>query len=121
MIFRRCHKARRTRRLRRARCQRNETRMCRNAWSTNGHRPDDRNRALYSLVWRPGMTPFHGHRTASGERFNMYALTAAHRTLPLGTRVKVAHVLGGRSAIVRIDDHGPYCMVASSICQWRRR
>ncbi|MDR6504049.1 rare lipoprotein A [Burkholderia ambifaria] len=52
--------------------------------------------------------PFHGHRTASGERFNMYALTAAHRTLPLGTRVKVTHVLSGRSVIVRINDRGPY-------------
>ncbi|KVN33256.1 septal ring lytic transglycosylase RlpA family protein [Burkholderia ubonensis] len=51
---------------------------------------------------------FHGHPTASGERFNMYALTAAHRTLPLGARVKVTHVLSGRSVIVRINDRGPF-------------
>lgn len=49
---------------------------------------------------------FHGQTTASGETFNTYALTAAHRTLPLGTRVRVSH--GGRSVVVRINDRGPY-------------
>ena len=44
--------------------------------------------------------------TASGERFNPNALTAAHRTLPFGTRVKVTY--RGRSVIVRINDRGPY-------------
>ncbi|WP_293116750.1 septal ring lytic transglycosylase RlpA family protein [Moorena sp. SIO4G3] len=50
---------------------------------------------------------FHGRRTASGERFNQYALTAAHRTLQFGTRVKVTNLRNGRSVIVRINDRGP--------------
>jgi rare lipoprotein A len=50
----------------------------------------------------------HGHLTASGERFNMYELTAAHRTLHLGTRVRVINLRNGRSVIVRINDRGPY-------------
>jgi rare lipoprotein A len=50
----------------------------------------------------------HGHLTASGQRFDMYALTAAHRTLPMGTRVKVTNLRNGRSVVVRINDRGPY-------------
>jgi len=46
--------------------------------------------------------------TASGERFNKHALTAAHRTLPLGTRVRVTNTRNGRSVTVRINDRGPY-------------
>jgi rare lipoprotein A len=46
--------------------------------------------------------------TASGERFNKHALTAAHLTLPLGTRVRVTNQRNGRSVIVRINDRGPY-------------
>lgn len=45
-------------------------------------------------------------RTASGERFNPNALTAAHRSLPFGTRLKVTHK--GRSVIVRVNDRGPF-------------
>lgn len=51
---------------------------------------------------------FQGKRTASGERFDMNALTAAHRTLPFGTRVKVRNVLNGREVVVRITDRGPH-------------
>ncbi|MGY6529206.1 MAG: septal ring lytic transglycosylase RlpA family protein [Cyanobacterium sp.] len=51
---------------------------------------------------------FHGRRTANGERFNQNALTAAHRTLPFGTRVKVTNVSNGRSVVVRINDRGPF-------------
>ena len=51
---------------------------------------------------------FHHKRTASGERFNMNALTAAHRTLPLDTLVRVTNLENGRSVIVRINDRGPY-------------
>jgi rare lipoprotein A len=47
-------------------------------------------------------------RTASGERCNPNALTAAHRTLPFGTRVKVENIGNGRSVVVRINDRGPY-------------
>jgi peptidoglycan lytic transglycosylase len=49
-----------------------------------------------------------GRRTASGERFNPGAMTAAHRTLPLGTRVRVTNIHNGRSVIVRINDRGPF-------------
>lgn len=50
---------------------------------------------------------FHGRRTASGERFDMHALTAAHRQLPFGTRVRVRSVDTGREVVVRINDRGP--------------
>jgi len=51
---------------------------------------------------------FHGRRTANGERFNKFQLTAAHRTLPFGTRVRVTNLQNGRSTVVRINDRGPY-------------
>ncbi|MBK0394763.1 septal ring lytic transglycosylase RlpA family protein [Ramlibacter algicola] len=51
---------------------------------------------------------FHGRRTASGERFDMNALTAAHPTLPFGTRVRVLNPRNGRSIEVRINDRGPH-------------
>jgi rare lipoprotein A len=49
-----------------------------------------------------------GYRTASGERFNPNGFTAAHRTLPFGTRVQVTNPTNGRSVIVRINDRGPF-------------
>ncbi|MBS1175439.1 MAG: rlpA [Burkholderiaceae bacterium] len=51
---------------------------------------------------------FHGRRTANGERFDMHAMTAAHRTLPFGTLVKVTNLSNGKSTIVRVNDRGPY-------------
>ena len=51
---------------------------------------------------------FAGRPTANGERFNPAELTAAHRTLPFGTKVKVTNERNGRSVIVRINDRGPY-------------
>ncbi len=51
---------------------------------------------------------FHGRKTANGERFNMNALTAAHRTLPLGSYVRVTDKATARSVVVRINDRGPY-------------
>ena len=51
---------------------------------------------------------WHGKKTASGERFDRHALTAAHRWLPLGTRVRVTVLSSGRQVIVRINDRGPY-------------
>jgi len=51
---------------------------------------------------------FNGRPTASGERFDMHALTAAHRTLPFGTRVRVTNLANGKSVIVRINDRGPH-------------
>lgn len=50
----------------------------------------------------------HGGRTASGERFNMNAMTAAHRTAPLGSHLKVTNLRNGRSVVVRINDRGPF-------------
>lgn len=49
-----------------------------------------------------------GKRTASGERFNPSALTAAHRSLPFGTQLRVTNPQNGRSVIVRINDRGPF-------------
>jgi rare lipoprotein A len=51
---------------------------------------------------------FHGRKTASGERFNTNDLTAAHRFLPFGTRVRVVNAATGRSVVVRINDRGPF-------------
>lgn len=50
----------------------------------------------------------HGHLTANGERFDMYAHTAAHRTLHMGTKVRVINLRNGRATVVRINDRGPY-------------
>ena len=52
--------------------------------------------------------PFHGRRTATGERFNMNAMTAAHPTLPLPSYVRVTNLETGTSVIVRVNDRGPY-------------
>src|SRR5215212_4566193 len=51
---------------------------------------------------------FHGKRTANGEKFNTHALTAAHKTLPFGTQVRVTNERTGKSVVVRINDRGPY-------------
>lgn len=51
---------------------------------------------------------FHGRRTASGERFDMHALTAAHRTLPLSSHARVRNPANGREVRVRINDRGPF-------------
>lgn len=50
----------------------------------------------------------HGKRTASGEPFDQHALTAAHRSLPFGTRVQVTNLKNQRSVVVRINDRGPH-------------
>jgi len=52
--------------------------------------------------------PYHGRPTASGEIYNMYAMTAAHRTLPFGTEVRVHDLESGRDVTVRINDRGPF-------------
>lgn len=52
--------------------------------------------------------PFHGRKTSNGETYNMYALTAAHRTLPFGSRVRVQRLDTGSSVDVRINDRGPF-------------
>jgi rare lipoprotein A (peptidoglycan hydrolase) len=52
--------------------------------------------------------PFHGRRTAIGERYNMHAMTAAHPTLPLPSYVRVTNLRNGTSVIVRVNDRGPF-------------
>ena len=51
---------------------------------------------------------FHKKRTANGEIFNMYKVSAAHKTLPLGTKVRVINLENGRSLTMKINDRGPY-------------
>jgi rare lipoprotein A (peptidoglycan hydrolase) len=51
---------------------------------------------------------FHGGKTANGERYDMYSMTAAHRTLPFGTLVKVTNESNGKECVVRINNRGPY-------------
>lgn len=51
---------------------------------------------------------FHGRKTANGERYNMNDMTAAHKTLPFGAKVRVTNQHNGRSVIVRINDRGPF-------------
>jgi len=60
-----------------------------------------------------GIASYYGHafdslRTASGERFDMHAMTAAHPTLPFGTRLRVTNVHNGRQVVVRVNDRGPF-------------
>lgn len=70
--------------------------------------------ATPTLRTKAGKASYYGpnfhlrSRTASGELMNMYNLTAAHPTLPFGTRVKVTNTHNGKSVIVRINDRGPY-------------
>ncbi len=52
--------------------------------------------------------PYHGRPTASGEIYNMYDMTAAHRTLPFGTQVRVHDLENGQEVVVRINDRGPF-------------
>mgnify|MGYP001355727589 CR=1 FL=1 len=51
---------------------------------------------------------FHGRTTANGEKYNQWAMTAAHKTLPFGTKVRVTNVNNGNSVVVRINDRGPF-------------
>ncbi len=51
---------------------------------------------------------FHGENTSSGEKYDMYSMTAAHKTLPLPTYARVTNLKNGRSVVVRINDRGPF-------------
>lgn len=51
---------------------------------------------------------FHGKSTSSGEKYNQYAMTAAHKILPLGTKVRVTHLDNDKTVIVRVNDRGPF-------------
>jgi rare lipoprotein A len=76
-------------------------------------RPLDPDRISTAKAYQVGVASyygeqFHGKRTANGETFNMYKLTAAHRVLPLGTIVRVTNLDNGRWAIVKVNDRGPF-------------
>jgi rare lipoprotein A len=64
-------------------------------------------KAIYGVASWYGKE-FHGRPTASGERFNMHEYTAAHRSLPFGTVVRVTNLRNNRHAVVRINDRGPF-------------
>lgn len=76
-------------------------RFSRHHAASGGHVASGGNASWYG----PG---FAGKRTASGERFNPGGLTAAHRSLPFGTLVRVTNRANGRSVVVRINDRGPF-------------
>jgi rare lipoprotein A len=59
-------------------------------------------KASYYGAWH------HGKRTANGEAYDQHALTAAHRSLPFGSRIRVTNLNNGKSVVVRINDRGPY-------------
>jgi rare lipoprotein A len=77
------------------------------AASVQGRRRDPPDRVQKGLAsyYGPG---FHGEETASGEIFNQYAMVAAHRTLPLGTVVRVVNLNNRRHVVLRVIDRGPY-------------
>jgi rare lipoprotein A len=79
--------------------------------STRKHTPFASNKnAAETKVASDGLASFYkeGTRTASGEKFDANELTAAHRTLPFGTRLRVTNVATGRSVTVRVNDRGPF-------------
>ena len=51
---------------------------------------------------------FHGKRTASGEIYNMYKLTAAHKTLPFGSKIEVTNLENNKSVVLKVNDRGPF-------------
>jgi len=53
-------------------------------------------------------TKFHGHKTSNGETYDMFAMTAAHKTLPIPCYVRVTNVANGRQVVVRVNDRGPF-------------
>jgi rare lipoprotein A len=73
-------------------------------------RPAEAPGASLARAYQQGFAAWYqvGKRTANGETFDPNGMTAAHRTLPFGTRVKVVHERTGRSVVVRINDRGPF-------------
>jgi rare lipoprotein A len=70
-------------------------------------RPSEKRKTIRGMASFYG-SRFQGKTTASGEVFDKDALTAAHRTLPFGTRLKVKNIENGKSVVVRINDRGPF-------------
>ena len=77
------------------------------SYKKKSHVSDSKKHALKGVAsyYGPG---FHGKKTANGELFNMNDLTAAHKTLPFNTKVKVTNLENKKSVIVRINDRGPF-------------
>lgn len=73
--------------------------------STSAGRCSGRSALGRASYYGPG---FHGRRTANGERFNQNAMTAAHKSYPFGTKVRVTNLNSCRSIVVRINDRGPF-------------
>jgi len=73
-------------------------------------REPDATAAIPTHTSSAGLASFYteGHETASGEKFDTHQLTAAHPTLPFGTRLQVTNVATGRSVMVRVNDRGPF-------------
>jgi rare lipoprotein A len=131
--FRPTHRWRTNGRLERRHAKPRHARSARRAW-TRAHRQAGKQRrvarrsaqrtARHAVRWSrraaawsaptgsnlTGVASYYwqGQRTATGERFNPEGMTAAHRTLPFGTRVRVTHLGNGRSVDVRINDRGPF-------------
>jgi rare lipoprotein A len=78
--------------------------------SARKHTPFASRKAAGTKVASQGIASFYteGTETASGEKFNTHELTAAHPSLPFGTRLRVTNVATGRSVTVRVNDRGPY-------------
>lgn len=81
--------------------------------ATQGAAAEQENAEVTDKDLGGGMASYYGsslagNRTASGERFDPSKLTAAHRTLPFGSMVRVTHARSGRSVVVRINDRGPF-------------
>jgi rare lipoprotein A len=74
---------------------------------TPGQKQDSKRKQDYMVASWYG-NAYHGKQTASGEIYNMYDYTAAHRTLPFGTRLKLINELNNKEAIVIINDRGPF-------------
>ena len=92
---------------------RQQTRVARNRQTTRtqtAQTQNSRTRTARTHHASDGVASFysHGSRTASGERFNARELTAAHPTLPFGTKVRVTNVATGRTVTVRVNDRGPF-------------
>lgn len=81
--------------------------LCGPSRTAGKHHEHVRRKVEYGTAsWYGGKS--QGHEMACGERFNERALIAAHRTLPLGTKVKVTNLRNGRSVVVKIKDRGPW-------------
>ncbi len=101
-------------------------------YSLQGNRDYTVNGQRYQVVQNPGDfsqkgiaswygKKFHGHLTSNGEVYDMFSMTAAHKTLPLPSYVEVTNLDNGKKAIVRVNDRGPFHEAGSSISATQRR